>query len=64
MRDSEKSNLFIEDEVPEKKNCGYFMKKLDYEILRPLLIFEYSREKMHTQDDHVEMIINDANIMG
>jgi hypothetical protein len=29
----------MEDEVPEKKSCSYFLKKLDYDILRPLLIY-------------------------
>lgn len=29
-----------------KKNCKFFLKKLDYEILRPLFIYQYERIKM------------------
>lgn len=49
---------------PDKRTCSYYFKKLDYEILRPLLIHNYVREVMHRQDDYVEMIINDGNILG
>jgi hypothetical protein len=30
-----------------KKDCKYFFSKLDYEILKPLLIYKYNREEMH-----------------
>lgn len=30
----------------QKKNCLYYFKKLDYEILRPLFIYDYERNKM------------------
>ena len=34
----------------QKKNCLYYFKKLDYEILRPLFIYEYERNKMLKED--------------
>ena len=37
---------------------------MDYEILRPLLIYKYQREEMHRQDEFVEMMINDQNLVG
>ena len=30
-----------------KKSCSFYFKKLDYEIIRPLLIYNYDREEMH-----------------
>ena len=48
----------------EKKNCAFYLKKLDYDILRPLLIKDYVREEMHRQDDFIEMMINDGNVLG
>lgn len=33
--------------MARKRGCGFYFKKLDYEILRPLLIFRYEREEMH-----------------
>lgn len=30
-----------------KKSCAFYFKKLDYEIIRPLLIYNYDREVMH-----------------
>jgi len=38
----------------QKKNCLYFFKKLDYEILRPLFIYDYERNKMKKDDEMVE----------
>ena len=48
----------------EKKDCGYFFSKLDYEILRPLLIYKYEREEMHRQDEFIDMIMSDNNIIA
>jgi hypothetical protein len=47
-----------------KKGCGFYFKKLDYEILRPLLIYRYEREEMHRQDDFIEMMMSDRNLLG
>lgn len=47
-----------------KKDCKYFLAKLDYEILRPLLIYKYNKEEMHRQDEFVDMMQNDANLVG
>ena len=47
-----------------KKGCGFYFKKLDYEILRPLLIYRYEREEMHRQDDFIEMMMSDQNLLG
>lgn len=47
-----------------KKSCSFYFKKLDYEIIRPLLIHNYDREVMHKQDDYVEMMLNDVNMIG
>lgn len=32
------------------------MSKLDYEILKPILIYKYEKETMHKQDDIYEMM--------
>jgi hypothetical protein len=48
----------------QKRSCGFYFKKLDYEILRPLLIFRYEREEMHRQDDFIEMMMSDGNLLG
>ena len=55
MRDYEKR---------KSKDCKYYFSKLDYEILRPLLIYKYEREEMHRQDDLVEMMMSDQNLLG
>ena len=47
-----------------KKDCKYYLSKLDYEILRPLLIYKYNKEEMHRQDEFVDMMKNDANLVG
>lgn len=46
-----------------KRDCKYFFAKLDYEILRPLLIYNYQREEMHRQDDLLELIRKDENLL-
>jgi hypothetical protein len=48
-----------EYEKRKKKDCKYYFSKLDYEILRPLLIYKYEREEMHRQDDFLEMMMSD-----
>ena len=40
----------------KKRDCKYYLSKLDYEILRPLLIYKYEKEEMHRQDDLHEMM--------
>lgn len=57
-------STFLDEVKPGQRNCAYYLKKLDYDILRPLLIKDYQREQMHRQDDFVEMMINDGNILG
>lgn len=47
-----------------KKDCKYFLAKLDYEIIRPMLIYNYEREEMHRQAEVLDMIMNDVNIIG
>lgn len=47
-----------------KRGCLFYMKKFDYEIMRPLLIYKYDREEMHKQDEVVEMMLNDGNMVG
>lgn len=51
-------------EARKKRDCKYYFSKLDYEILRPLLIYKYEREEMHRQDDLHEMMVADTNIIG
>ena len=48
----------------QQKNCGYYFKKLDYEILRPLFIYDYERSKMKKEDEMVQQILADAPIIG
>jgi hypothetical protein len=48
----------------EKKDCGYYFLKLDYEILKPLLIYKFDAEEMNRQDDYIEIIMSDANLLG
>lgn len=31
----------------KERDCKYYFSKLDYEILRPLLIYKYERDEMH-----------------
>jgi hypothetical protein len=38
--------------------------KLDFEILKPILIYKYDREEMNRQDIFVEAMISDANMLG
>lgn len=37
---------------------------MDFEILKPLLIYKFDAEEMHRQDDYIEIIMSDANLMG
>lgn len=48
----------------QKKDCSYFFLKLDFEILKPILIYNYNREKMDREDRFVEAMISDANMLG
>lgn len=48
----------------EKKDCSYYFLKLDYEILKPLLIYKFDAEEMNRQDDYIEIIMSDANLLG
>ena len=48
----------------DNKNCTYYLKKLDYEILKPMLIYKYQHEEMHRQDDYIDMMQSDANLIG
>ena len=48
----------------EKKDCSYYFLKLDFEILKPLLIYKYDAEQMNRQDDYIEIIMSDANLLG
>ena len=52
------------NQIVKKRGCGFYFKKLDYEIIRPLLIFRYEREEMHRQDDFIEMMMSDGNLLG
>ena len=52
------------DQRAKRRNCRYFFSKLDYEILKPMLIYKYDREEMHRQDDFLEMIDQDKNLLG
>jgi hypothetical protein len=48
----------------QTRDCKYYFSKLDYEILRPLLIYKYERDEMHRQDDLHEMMEADKNLIG
>jgi hypothetical protein len=38
--------------------------KLDFEILKPILIYNYNREVMDREDRFVEAMMSDANLLG
>jgi len=38
--------------------------KLDFEILKPILIHNYNREVMDREDRFVEAMMSDANLLG
>lgn len=38
--------------------------KLDFEILKPILIYNYNREVMDREDKFVEAMMSDANLLG
>jgi len=63
LEDDENTSQSLQDVERDARTCSYYFKKLDYEILRPLLIHNYAREAMHRQDDFVEMVINDGNVL-
>jgi len=63
LEDDENASQSLQDVDRDARTCSYYFKKLDYEILRPLLIHNYAREAMHRQDDFVEMVINDGNVL-
>ena len=63
LEDDENTSQALQDVDRDARTCSYYFKKLDYEILRPLLIHNYTREVMHRQDDFVEMVINDGNVL-
>jgi hypothetical protein len=50
-------------EQRDKRDCKYYFSKLDYEILRPILIYKYEREEMHRQDEIHEMMEKDKNMI-
>lgn len=47
-----------------KKDCTYFFLKMDYEILKPILIYKFDIKEMDRQDNFVEAMMSDANIIG
>ena len=61
-RSSQTSMLDYKD--TEKKDCSYYFLKLDFEILKPLLIYKYDAEQMNREDEYIEIIMSDANLLG
>ena len=59
-----KTHSLSEYQTYKKKDCAYYFAKLDYEILRPLLIYRYDREEMHRQDEFIDLMLSDANLLG
>lgn len=47
-----------------KKDCSYYFMKLDFEILKPLLIYKFDREKMNKEDQFADIMMSDANMLG
>lgn len=47
-----------------KKDCSYYFLKLDYEIIKPLLVYKYDYKKMERADDYVDLIMTDTNLLG
>ena len=47
----------------QKRNCLYYFKKLDYEILRPLFIYDYERSRMKKDDDLVQQMLIDRPLI-
>lgn len=50
--------------IRPKKNCAYFFMKLDYEILKPLLIYKFDRERMHREGEFANVMMNDQDIIA
>lgn len=48
------------------RDCAYYFLKLDYEIIKPLLIykFEEKREELQREDEYVELMMSEGNLMG
>jgi len=42
-----KTYALSEYQTYKKKDCGYYFAKLDYEIMKPLLIYKYDRDEMN-----------------
>jgi len=49
-------NIFHARMAENQKGCSYYFVKLDEEILRPLLIYNYDEEAMWEQDEQVELM--------
>ena len=47
-----------------KKDCAYYFLKLDFEIIKPLLIYKFDKDKMHLADDYAELMLSEANLIG
>ena len=47
-----------------KKDCTYYFLKLDYEIIKPLLVYKYDYKKMEREDEYVHLIMTDTNLFG
>lgn len=47
-----------------KKDCSYYFLKLDYEIIKPLLVYKYDYKKMEREDEYVDLIMTDTNLLG
>lgn len=47
-----------------KKDCTYYFLKLDYEIIKPLLVYKYDYKKMEREDEYVDLIMTDTNLLG
>ena len=43
-----------QQEKKQKKNFGFYFKKFDYEILRPLFIHDYDRKQMQKEDENID----------
>ena len=56
LSDAGQVNIFHARMAQNKKGCSYYFVKLDEEILRPLLIYNYDEEAMWEQDEQVELM--------
>jgi hypothetical protein len=48
------------------RDCAYYFLKLDFEIIKPLLIykFEEKQEELQREDEYVELLMSEGNMMG